>query len=120
MMPLKSGRPKGLLRWFVLAMLFAVAGIGYWYYQQRQSLICANEGGGSWSLAYSDGEHISKFMWAIRPHDEMAFVACLKDAGYDVKTVSSSGEITAFDSFGRTISNGIGDGYVQNGTFYKW
>jgi hypothetical protein len=59
-------------------------------------------------------------MWAIRPQDEADFVACLKDKGYDIKTVPASGEITAFDSFGRTISNTIGDDYIEKGTFYKW
>lgn len=120
MTPLSSGRPKGLLHWFVLLLLFVVAGVGYWYYQQRQSLICAAEGGGSWTMTYSDGENVSKFMWAIRPQNETAFVDCLKDKGYDVKTIPKSGEITAFDSFGRTISNSIGDDFVQKGIFYKW
>lgn len=120
MIPSRSIRPQGLLRWLVVALLVLIIAIAYWYYQQRRSLICAAEGKGSWSLTYADGKHVSKFMWVIRPDDKDGFLNCLEDEGYDLKRVSASGEITAQSSSGRTISNSIGDDYVQERVFYRW
>lgn len=120
MTPSRSIRPKGLLRWLVVALLVLTIVAAYWYYQQRKSLVCATEGEGSWSLTYADGDHISKFMWAIRPGDEDAFLSCLEGEGYELRRVPASGEITAQSSNGWTISNSIGDDYVQEHVFYRW
>jgi hypothetical protein len=120
MIPPRSGRPHGLLRWFVLGLLIVLVTLAYWYFQQRQSLVCAAEGRGSWGLTYADGDHISKFMWVIQPADQSGFLDCLERGGYDMKEVRSSGEITAIHSSGHTISNSIGDEFVQDGRFYKW
>jgi hypothetical protein len=114
------GRPRDFSRWLVVFLLIAAIACFFWYRQQRQQLICSDDAQASWSLTYADGEGISKFMWNIHPKDAAGFVDCLKTNGYDVKTVQASGEITAFDGNGRTISNTVGDDFVQNNTFYKW
>lgn len=115
-----AGRPRDLLRWLVVLLLVAAIAAFLWYRHERQQLVCATEANGNWSLTYADGEGISQFMWVIRPNDTGGFIGCLKSNGYDVKTLSATGEITAFDSHGRTISNTVGDDFVQDNTFYKW
>jgi|GEM_PF-3058108 len=120
MTPSTAGRPRDLLRWLVAILLIAAIAAFFWYRHEREQLICSAEGSGSWTPTYADGEGISKFMWTIQPADQSGFISCLKTNGYDVKTLPATGEITAFDSTGRTISNTVGDDFVQDNTFYKW
>lgn len=115
-----AGRPRDLLRWLVGLLLIAGIVAFFWYRHERQQLICAAEGNGQWSLTYADGEGISKFMWVIHPADAKGFTNCLESNNYDIKTVQATGEITAFDGYGRTISNTVGDDFVQDNSFYKW
>ena len=115
-----SLRPRGYLHWFVLVLVLLALSVGLFFVRQRQSLVCAPEASASWRLTYADGDNISKFMWSIKPADKGEFISCLEDKGYDVKLAADTGEITAFDGGGQTISNTVGDGFVQSDTFYKW